>query len=388
MGMAYDVAVIGGGAIGCAIAWRAAQAGLKVVVLEQSVLGAGATQAAAGMLGAQSEMHKQTALWPLCLESRSEYKEFAAELMAETGIDIELSETGTLRIAHTQAAVQSLKAQAKWQAASGGHSAWLEASELSGLEPTLAPSLGALWLPEDGNVSAPQLGKALAAAARRHATVREGVTVQSIESRSAGVRLETSSGPVVAENVVLSTGAWAGRQLGANQWSSEFGFGPVKGQLFAIRARGQEVLRRTIVTDIVYLVPKRDGSIIVGATVEPDAGFDDRLTVRAVRALTSALAQVAPGLIDCELERLWTGFRPGATDQLPVIGRLPDDPRILLAVGHYRNGILLTPITAKMIVHELVYDAKESSGQERPAHWLAFTPAKRRANAQTAVIVQ
>jgi len=388
MSMSYDVAVIGGGAIGCAIAWRAAQAGLKVVVLEQSVLGAGATQAAAGMLGAQSEMHKLTALWPLCLESRSVYKEFAAELMAETDIDIELSETGTLRIAHTQATVQSLKAQATWQAASGGHSAWVDSSELNGLEPTLAPSLGALWLPEDGNVSAPQLGKALAAAARRHATVREGVTVQSMESKSAGVRLETSAGPVLAEQVVLATGAWAGRQLGVSQWSSAFGFGPVKGQLFAIRARGQEVLRRTIVTDSVYLVPKRDGSIIVGATVEPDAGFDDRLTVRAVRELTSALAQVAPGLIDCELERLWTGFRPGTTDQLPVIGRLPDDPRILLAVGHYRNGILLTPITAKMIVHELLYDAKESSGQERPAHWLAFTPAKRRAGAQTAVIVQ
>ncbi|GGJ01692.1 glycine oxidase ThiO [Alicyclobacillus cellulosilyticus] len=361
----YDVLVVGGGAIGMATAWRLAQTGRTVLLVDQGRLGGEASSAAAGMLGAQLEAHEPGPFFRLCLESRSRYPAFAAELLEETGIDIQWVQNGILQVAPDEARAQVLRDRAAWQEAAGARTAWWTADDIRAREPLVSPGAGGLFLPDDGNVSAAHLTQALAVAVRQRADVREGAVVTRIEPTGGRVRVTTIDAVYEAERAVIAAGAWAGPLLA--QVGVATAIRPVKGQLFALRPRGGGRLVRTVSAPGIYLVPKRDGTIVAGATEEHGAGFNRDVTADGLLQLLTALARVAPGLTDAQFVRAWTGLRPGSPGGEPLIGPAPEYPQVIVCAGHFRNGILLAPLTAQMVLAWV-------EGQALPDDWLAFAP--------------
>lgn len=362
----FDVIVIGGGAIGSTIAWRLGQTGRKVLLLERGQLGCEASSAAAGMLGAQLEVKQAGPFYQLCLESRSMYPSFASELLEETGIDIQYVANGILHLATSEIEAAMLRDRLKWQTSHGGTAEWMNASTVQELEPVLSSVHGALFLSDDGNVYAPHVARASGVAAKKRATVVEGADVKSIEPAPDHVTVRTGTDVFRANHVVVAAGAWADEVLqGAH---TKFGIAPVKGQLCSIRSTDGRGLTKTIFSDDVYLVPKLGGSIVVGATEEHNAGFNRTVTIDALHTLMSAVRRIAPGLADAQFEKAWIGLRPNSSTGLPAIGPTSNHPRVHVAVGHFRNGILLAPITARMVVAGI-------DEQPYPALWEAFTPA-------------
>ncbi|CAM3913348.1 glycine oxidase ThiO [Alicyclobacillus pomorum] len=361
----YDVIVVGGGAIGSAIAWRLGQTGRKVLLLERGQIGQEASSAAAGMLGAQLEVKEPGPFYHLCLESRSLYPRFSMELFEETGIDIEYTRNGILQVATCEGEVEVLQERMRWQTADGGRAEWIPSTLVAELEPALAPVHGALFLPEDGNVFAPRVACAVGVAAKKRCTVLEGADVTDIQSTGTHVVVHTPTDSFTADTAVVAAGAWADKILQGS--GVQFGIAPVKGQLFSIRPTGNIRLTKTVFSDDIYLVPKRNGSIVVGATEEHGAGYNRTVTMEALHELFSRVQSIAPGLSDAQFERAWSGLRPGSATGFPAIGPIPGHPRIHVAVGHFRNGILLTPLTAKMVVHSI-------EGNPAPELWSAFRP--------------
>ncbi|GEO24959.1 glycine oxidase [Alicyclobacillus acidoterrestris] len=361
----FDVIVIGGGAIGMTSAWRLAQTGRRVLLLEQGQLGGEASSAAAGMLGAQLEVSEPGAFYQLCLESRALYAQFVDELFSLTGIDAQLSHNGILQMAFDATHVTALKSRMRWQIDHGARAEWLDADEVKRQEPHLAKALGALLLPDDSNVNTPLLMRALAAAVKQICQVCEGSHVTDIEHQKTGdgYVVKTATGSYWGESVVVAAGAWSQRLL--EPFSTPCAIRPVKGQLAAIRPRQGLAIRHTIYSAPVYLVPKRDGTIVVGATEEREAGYNRDVTIDALTTLFTAVARMAPGLRDAIFERTWMGLRPGSPNGQPWIGEVAGAPGLHVAVGHFRNGILLAPVTAKMVVQSV-------SREPWPARWQPF----------------
>lgn len=350
MDKVYDLAVVGGGAIGASIAWEAAARGMRVAVLERGRMCGGASRVAAGMIGAQLEFHRPGPLYHWALESRARYPGFAERLFEETGVDAEYSQTGILRVAGDGEEGEGLRELGNWQSGLGQRAQWLSPSEAREMEPALGEGAGALWLPDDGNVSVPRLADALAAAARKRCAVFEGSEVREISTDGEGVRVATQDRATLADRAVIATGAWAGPL----RPGARLAVGPVKGQVMTVRPRGGNTLGKTVFSAHGYFVPKRDGTIVVGATAEPDAGFSPEVTVGAVRRLAEGMARVLPGLGDAVLEGVRAGFRPCPGDGRPVMGPDPENPRIWHARGHCRNGILLAPVVASWMADLLL----------------------------------
>lgn len=363
----YDVVVIGGGVIGMTSAWRLAQTRRRVLLLEQNFTGAGASSAAAGMLGAQLEVSAPGSFYQLCLESRSLYQAFVDELFEQTGIDTQLTHNGIYQIAFSEEEVSKLQQKLAWQVEGGVRAEFLSSAEVNSQEPTLAMNQGALFLPDDSNIQAPLLVRALQTAVKQICSVLEGVEVTEIVSQGrSGYAVFTQSDTYFSESVVIATGAWASRLLPASPIHVQ----PVKGQLLAIRPRGAQQLKHTVFSQHTYLVPKRDGTIVVGATEDREAGFNRDVTADAIHHLLSEVERIAPALSNSAFEKSWTGIRPGSYDGYPWIGELPESPGLHVAVGHFRNGILLAPVTANMIVASL-------ERQQWPSHWQKFHVTRR-----------
>ncbi|MBX6352764.1 MAG: glycine oxidase ThiO [Thermoflavifilum sp.] len=361
----FDVIVVGGGAVGMSAAWRLAEEGRQVLVLERGRLGGEASGAAAGMLGAQLEVDEPGPFYDLCLASRSRYPDFVAALEERTGIDVQLVHNGILQLALTPEQAAVLQERMAWQQLDGTRAEWVDGADLPAWEPAAARAIGALYLPDDGNLSAPLLTRALAAVVGRLCTVLEGAEVMAIRGGETQVQVQTVTDTFTADHAIIAVGAWA--KILLRQAGVECGIYPVKGQLLAVRPPRGVGLTRTLVTEDVYLVPKRDGTIVVGATEEHGAGFNRDVTVDAVTALWSAALEAAPGLAGAILERTWVGLRPGTLHGTPWIGPVPGRPRLLLAAGHFRNGILLSPITAAML-------AAAVAGETWPPLWRHFLP--------------
>jgi glycine oxidase len=345
-----DAVVVGGGAIGLSVAWRAAQAGLSIALVDEEP-GRGASWAAAGMLAPVTEVHYgEEALLRVNLASSALWPDFAAELADATGLDLSYRACGTLLVARDaddNAALDDLHA---FQGRLGLDVRRLRGREARSLEPGLAPrTRGGILVEGDHQVDNRAVVEALLRAARRTGVVlvREQVSaVLRDGDRVTGVR--TASGTqVTGGTVVLAAGAASGRIEGVP--APLVPVRPVKGQLLHLRRPPWEPIdpplaSRNLRGIDVYIVPRSDGRVVVGATVE-ERGFDRTVTAGAVLDLLRAAWELLPGIAEYELVETVAGLRPGTPDNAPLVGPTELDG-LVLATGHYRNGVLLTPVTA------------------------------------------
>lgn len=356
MSRGMDVAIIGGGIIGTALAWELGRRGRKVVVLERDSPGRRATWAAAGMLSPLSEAEGEHDFLELSDESLRRYAGFTHMLREETGIDVEYRTNGKIHVAFDEQEAAALRVMAAGPLAARFDVSALGLEELRQLEPELSPDLaGALLIGRDHRVNNRLLAQALAGAATRvGAVIRTGTPAAAVHGsggKVTGVRL--SSGEIVtAAQVVVAAGSWSGEVDGAPAAIPVF---PVKGQMLAVdgRARhngrtGRAAIDRVVYSSRAYLIPREDGRILVGATVE-EVGFRTGPTPRGIGGLIDGASRMVPLLADMPLVETWAGFRPATPDRLPILGEDPQLAGLFYATGHFRNGILLAPVTAQTL---------------------------------------
>jgi len=343
--------IIGAGVIGLGIAWRLAQAGCEVSVYDRGEAGRGASWAAAGMLAAAVETEPgEEPLLPLALESQRLWPDFGRELEAASGIPVEYRDEGTLVVALNRDDAEQLRHSYEFQMGLGLDIEWLSAAEARRREPHLKPGIAAaVWSPRDHQVENRLLGRALAEACRRagvalheYCPVRE-ITVTG--GRADGI--VTAEGREAADAVVLAAGAWS-REIGGIPAAQLPPVRPIKGQMLALQMDpAAPLLRHVIWLPRGYLVPRRDGRLLVGATVE-ERGFDTSLTAGGLLALIEGAWRAVPAIEELPIAETWVGFRPGSRDDAPMLGPGGVDG-LVVATGHHRNGILLTPITAAVV---------------------------------------
>ncbi len=342
-----DVIVVGAGLIGLAIAFELAQRGASVRVYERGEPARAASWAGAGMLAPYTERITNEALLGLCASSLEQYPDFAERVRDASEIDVRLRLDGVLYAAFEAEGLSSLRRHGEQLATRGVDCEMVDRAALLAAEPWLgAGVLGGLLKRSEGYVDNRRLGRALVAACEaRGVRIEHSVTisVQCDRRRVLGVR--TDRGFVGARAVVNACGAWATNlhELPLNCVPS---IEPVKGQMIALSVPVGFARRPTWVPG-AYLVPRDDGRLLVGATVE-SAGFDDRVTADGIHELLHAALGAAPSLGTFTVTESWAGLRPGTADGLPFLGPTPIDG-YFLATGHYRNGILLAPATARLI---------------------------------------
>jgi glycine oxidase len=380
-----DLAIVGGGIVGLSVAWRARASGMSVALLERGALGAGATHVAAGMLAPVAEVEfGETGRRALELGMRSAWMwpSFAAELQRASGIDVGLRRTGTLVVARDDDEACELERQLAFRESLGVRAVRLRASEAREHEPALAPTVRlALHAPDDHSVDPRSVVAALRGACERTGVqLREhtpaiGVELDASETRVVGVRVARDAAQMVdvddrggadgiflgeggafdvvhASNVVVAAGAWSGGLAGLPDGAG-VPVRPVKGQIMRLRdPAGPGLLDGVVRFEGGYLVPRGDGRYVLGATVE-ERGFEPDATVGGVYELLRDAHELVPGVSELHIEELGVGYRPSTPDNAPAIG-----PGVLKgltwATGHHRNGILLAPLTAELVVASLV----------------------------------
>ena len=356
---ALDAVVVGGGALGLACAWRAARRGVRVRVLERDHPGAGASHVAAGMLAPVGEASwGEEALMRLGLASARAWPEFAAELATDSELAVGYEPCGALHVALDRDEAEELRRRFELMDSLDLGVEWLRPRGCRDLEPGLAPTCAAgVHAPAEAAVDPRLLLPALTAAVERRGgqvLVEAEVTdVLTEDGRLVGV--VTADGQEHrAEHVVLATGAWSG----AAPWLPPLArppVRPVKGQILTLRGNpDQPVCQRMVSSERVYLVPRPDGRLIVGATVE-ERGFDIQVTAGGVHELLREAYRALPDVAELELVETLAGLRPGTPDNAPLVGPGALDG-LVLATGHYRNGILLTPISAEAVAALLAHD--------------------------------
>ncbi|GAA3138132.1 glycine oxidase ThiO [Streptomyces rameus] len=370
-----DVLVIGGGIIGLVTAWRAAQRGLVTSVVDPEP-GGGAAQVAAGMLAAVTELHYgEETLLALNLESARRYPAFTAELTELTGHDLGYRRCGTLAVALDADDRAGLRELHALQQRSGLESEWLSGRECRRLEPMLAPGVrGGLRVDGDHQIDPRRLAAALVAACERAGVVFHRVRAERLDvAGDRAVGITTGDGTALrAEQVVLAAGSLSGRLAGVPAEVLP-PVRPVKGQVLrlAVPRRYAPFLSRTVRAVVrgshVYLVPRENGELVVGATSE-ELGWDTTVTAGGVYQLLRDAHELVPGITELPLTETRAGLRPGSPDNAPLLG--PSGlAGLLLATGHYRNGVLLTPVTGDVLAHALV-----TGGLPEEAR--AFTPRR------------
>jgi glycine oxidase len=351
---APDIAVVGGGVIGCACAWMLARAGASVALYERGAIAAEASGASAGVLGPLAESVQPGPAADLAVAGLLAFADEIDALIEESGIDPEYHRCGVIRMALDARDVTGLQACLPWQAARGLGLRWLEAGEVAALEPALAPSLGALVSTEEAQVRPALLTLALAnAAARRGARLFEHVAVAGaalIDGKVSGVRL-TDGTVRPAGSVLIAGGPWSGAAAG--EWANVVPVMPVKGQ-YALLSAIPRSLRHVVFVGHGYLVPRRDGTIYAGATME-NAGFDRRVTLDGLREVLETARAILPALRDAEVIGTGAGLRPSSADGLPILGALPGAENLYVATGHFRNGVLMSLITARLMTELILH---------------------------------
>jgi glycine oxidase len=354
-----DVAIVGGGIIGMAIAWRARERGMSVTLLERDTVGRGTSRVAAGMLAPVVEAEFGQAgrrQLELGLRSAQLWPSFASELEGCTGVDVRLLRSGTLLLARDEDDARELERQLAFRQSLGLTVTRLRASEAREREPALAPALRlALDSPDDHSVDPRAVLDALARACESSGVqLREDAAAARVEldgagagARATGVTLADGE-RVSARHVVLAAGPWSGHIVGVPA-AARVPVRPVKGQILRLRdPAGAGLLRRVVRFRGGYLVPRADGRYVLGATVE-ERGFELSATAGGVYELLRDAHELVPGISELEIEELSVGLRPGTPDNAPAIGAAAVDG-LIWATGHYRNGILLAPLTAELVL--------------------------------------
>lgn len=347
------IIVLGAGIIGATIAEALASRGADVAVLDMRGPGRGASQASAGMLTPYIEADGNSPLLGLCTRSLALYDSFVARLLEVSRGGIEYARTGTLEVALDDDGVARLLGNKVWLDTAGIESEWLDDNGVRVFEPSLTPAaVGGLLVLDHGLVGVDSLVNALVHQAKlAGATFEFPVEVLTLNQIGECVELRSVDRSWTADAVVLANGSWA-RRLKAPGLPA-LPVRPVRGQLLHLQWCEGDQPGRICWGPHCYAVPWSDGSLLVGATVE-DVGFDEGTTVAGVNALTSAVIELLPHASGARLESVRVGLRPALPDDLPAIGPFANAPRIVAAGGHYRNGVLLAPLTAEMVVNYLL----------------------------------
>jgi glycine oxidase len=346
------ITVVGAGIVGCAIAHELASRGVRVHLVDSRGVGRGATRASAGILAPQIEGHIP-ALRDLAACSLAMYDDFVRRVEHDAQQAIEYRRTGTLQIAFDEAEASALSTTARSLASVGVAHTLLDGDATRQLEPALRDRVKAgLLVPAHGYVAAGPLTDALADAARRRGVHLSTAPVIAIDGGPTMTRVMTGHETIESDGVVVATGSWPVPA----QAPDASGVKPIRGQLVELRCESA-VAARVLWGQGCYVVPWSDGTVLVGATVE-DVGFDERPTAEGVRGLLSAAIGIVPSLEGSQFEEVRVGLRPKTVDELPIIGRSEVVPHMFYALGHFRNGVLLAPLTAVLIA-DLVVDGKQ-----------------------------
>ncbi|MDJ0649773.1 MAG: glycine oxidase ThiO [Xenococcaceae cyanobacterium MO_188.B19] len=342
-----EIIIIGGGVIGLAIAIELKRRGAEVRVISRDGQQA-ASYAAAGMLAPMAENITVAPMLELCLKSRWLYPEWTQKLEELSGIDTGYLPCGILAPVSERANQEELLKESNQKI-------WLDRDNIAFYQPGLGKSIiGGWWYPEDGQVDNRCLMRSLLQTAQAlDIKIQEGVTVKAVQQKQGKIdRIITSAGEIAAEKYVLATGSWSSQLL-------PIPVRPVKGQMLCLRMPNQPhepyPLQRVLFGDNIYLVPRQDGRLIIGATVE-EVGWTPHNTPGGIQKLLAKAIALYPGVADWQIEQFWWGFRPGTSDELPILGVSPCE-NLYLATGHYRNGILLAPVTATLL-GDLILEGK------------------------------
>ena len=375
----FDALVVGAGVIGLSCAWRAARRGMRVCVLERDGVASGASGVAAGMLAPVGETSfGEEELLAFSLASHRMWPAFAAELAADSGREPGHLANGALHVALDRDEAEELRRRHEHHLRLELPSRWLRPQECRELEPALAPSVaGGVVVDDESSVDPGALCTALAAAVEAAGgRIETGAEVTDADLEASGARLRTADGRAFeSDAVVLATGCWAGEAAWLRP-ASRPPVRPVKGEILTLRGSAADpVCSRMVVTERVYIVPRSDGRLIVGATVE-EKGFDLKVTAGGILELLRESYRALPETAELELADARAGLRPGTPDNRPLIGAGGD--RLLVATGHFRNGVLQAPATGESVAALL-------AGEDPPVDLAPFSPARFASTAEEAV---
>ncbi|MDI5933422.1 glycine oxidase ThiO [Halomonas kalidii] len=349
-----DFVIIGGGVIGMMTAWQLAEAGHSVALVERGQCGREASWAGGGIVSPLYPWRYSDPVSHLARFAEHEYPQLAARLREETGIDPEYRRKGLLYLR-----VDDRDQACAWARRQGKRLESVEAAFIYDKEPWLAEGIGSgLWMPTLGSIRNPRLCRALRARLMSlpGVTLEEGVTVEGLGiERGSVTGVETSRGRLAAGEVILCGGAWSGVLL--DSIGMTLPVRPVKGQMMLFHTPpmpgGRMMLERVVLADGRYLIPRGDGRVLIGSTLE-EADFDKTTTADARASLLASAAAMLPALADCEIEQHWAGLRPAAPDGIPFIGAVPGVRGLHVNAGHYRNGLVLAPASTRLLVDQLL----------------------------------
>lgn len=346
--------IIGGGVIGLSVGRALARRGVRnISIIERNEFGREASWAAGGILAPQVEADRADDFFRLACRSRDLYRDFAAEIETETGAPVGLNTTGTLFVAFTENEETEFRARYDWQKSEGLAVEWLSGQEARQIESCISAKVcAALRFPNDFQIDNRQLVQALFTANQKLG-VRlmpgcEALGLEITKGKVCGAR--TSQGVIGADVVLIAAGAWSSAIEAVDAVKVE----PVRGQMLCFAA--PQFARHVIYSSKGYLVPRSDGRLLSGSTTE-HVGFDRRVTSEATSKIRSMAMQIAPALAQRPVIDSWSGFRPRASDGLPVLGASPASDGLFYATGHYRNGILLAPITGELVAEAIINGA-------------------------------
>ena len=370
-----DIVIVGGGVIGLSIARQLHKRGAgKISVVDAGICGREASWAAGGMLAPQAETDETGPFFDLCSRSRDLYPSLADELLDETGIDIELDRAGTLYLVFDEADSLTVRDRFDRQKAAGLTVELMDTQSVRTAEPHISPTVQeALYFVGDWQVD----NRKLCVALQRYCEINgieiiENTQVSEVISEEGkAVGIKTVSGSIAASEIVVAAGAWTSHILigsGAVTVDVE----PVLGQMIAIGGETR-VFQRVMYCRDGYIVPRRDGRVLAGSTTEK-SGFQRKTTDTAAATIFSMACRIAPGLAQMAIDDHWCGLRPRAADGFPVIGRIEEISGLFVATAHYRNGILLAPVTAALAAESIM-------GGESSSYLAIFGPGRFRSMA-------
>jgi len=348
--MDTDVIVVGGGTVGLGIGFELVRRGLPVTLFDRGRAGRGTSWQAAGMLAPDAEIgFEERELYDLNRESLRRWPAFADRVEAASGIDVDYRDEGTLIVADDRDSAEALRRLYEFQEEQGLDVEWLSGEEAREIEPFVAPRLSAaVFAPSDHQVDNRRLMRALRTAFEAEGgTLYEDTPIQAVvpDAETPAVRTEEGA-RVSARAVVVAAGVWS-RELDGLEPDAQPPIRPVKGQMIQLQRKRPFDLQHVIRGPEAYLAPKSSGRIVVGATSE-ERGFDTTVTAGGLYELLEGAWEVVPGILDLPVDDTWAGLRPASRDHAPLLGTTAA-PGIVMATGHYRHGVLLTPVTAEEV---------------------------------------